>query len=40
MSYIVTENTTTVEVCVAIAFGIVALEETVEVETISGTATG
>ncbi len=40
MSYNVAENGTVVEVCVEIVTGTVTIEDPVEVETMSGTATG
>lgn len=40
VTYAVVENDTTVEVCVEIVTGVVGMEDTVEVETMSGTATG
>ena len=40
MDYNVAEGDTTVEVCVEIIVGTVNLEDTVELETMSGTATG
>lgn len=39
-TYAVVENNTTIEVCVQIVTGVVAMEDTVEVETKSGIATG